>query len=358
MADDSAINEQPKAFIIMPFGDSESDAAKYQAIYTHFKHRLLEHGFNAMRADDMPGSQNILQDILRAIDECDLVIAELTSNNPNVLFELAIAYSLDKAVILLTQGDIGQLPFDLKSYRVVQYSTDFDKMMLAEEALKLGTRACVGGDRAFFGNPVSEYFDRPIQMFLDIDEESAEFGLYDYFEQIEDGSKSITVIIGELNEGQQQVTQTMKAATKKISNLQETRPRMRVMRQVAVDMESYASLIDGKISTYADVLDQQEIAVESVIREINLDDERNREAYAELIDTYDNMVEQIEFTHSAMQGYISSLKATPSVERRFNRARSHLIGSLAILLKEFNRHQDIIDRVIQIGKDRLGSVDA
>ncbi|MBI1345135.1 hypothetical protein GC163_02485 [bacterium] len=47
------------------------------------------------------GSDVIHHTIVKELDEADLVIADLTDHNPNVLFELGIRIALDKPVLLI-----------------------------------------------------------------------------------------------------------------------------------------------------------------------------------------------------------------------------------------------------------------
>ena len=89
----------PNAFVLMSFDND------FEALYTDFIRPVLEEcGFAVERADDIENHQNILRDIIEAIDRSDLVIAELTGNNPNVLYELGLAHALKKPVIHLTQA--------------------------------------------------------------------------------------------------------------------------------------------------------------------------------------------------------------------------------------------------------------
>ena len=337
----------------MPFGNTDQERATYKSIGEHFKRKLDENGFDARRADEIPGSQLILQDIVRDIEHSGLIVADLTGNNPNVLFELAIAYSLDKAVVLLTQGSFDDLPFDLRHYRVVQYSRDFDKMVLAEKALQLGASAFLNGDRAYFGNPVAAYFNRQVGVASDIDDDAADLGLYDYFEQIEVGWQSIRQTIEALLENQQQVTQAIKTATQRLNKLQETRPRLQVMRKIASELEASAALIDEKSKLYQDELDRQEIAVEAVMQQVDLGDQENLEAYKDLLATLAGVEENIQEASDGISEYRSSLQSAPSIERRFNRARASLVASLSALLDSFERHRLMLSRIREIGKQRL-----
>ena len=64
-------------------------------------------------------------DIIQPIYESDIVIADLTGLNPNVMYELGLAHSFNKKTIVITKDDLSQLPFDLKQYRAKDYDTHF-----------------------------------------------------------------------------------------------------------------------------------------------------------------------------------------------------------------------------------------
>jgi nucleoside 2-deoxyribosyltransferase len=58
----------------------------------------------------------ITDQIVNAIETADLIVADLTGNNPNVMFELGYADRAGKEVVLLNQ-EIGATPFDIKDWR-------------------------------------------------------------------------------------------------------------------------------------------------------------------------------------------------------------------------------------------------
>ncbi len=144
-----------KAFVIMPF------APDFDEIYNLFiADALTEGGFEVFRADDIRSQQNILQDIVAAIATSNLIIADLTDSNPNVYYELGIAHALRKPVILLTQN-LDELPFDLRSYRVIAYNTHFAAIKTARNELILLAKGSLNGTVPF-GNPVGGYQFQPI----------------------------------------------------------------------------------------------------------------------------------------------------------------------------------------------------
>lgn len=72
------------------------------------------------RVDDFFSPRPIMEEIWETIEKSRLVIADLTTKNPNVFYEVGIAHALGKAVILLTQS-LDDVPFDLRHIRCIIY---------------------------------------------------------------------------------------------------------------------------------------------------------------------------------------------------------------------------------------------
>ena len=88
------------AFVLMPFDDD------FKVLYTSFIQPVLEQcGFVVEQAGDIENNRNILRDIISGINNSDLVVADLTGNNPNVLYELGLAHALEKPVITSHSSD-------------------------------------------------------------------------------------------------------------------------------------------------------------------------------------------------------------------------------------------------------------
>lgn len=98
-----------KAFVLMPF------SVEFQPVFEELiRPALKEAGFEVSRADSVLDQQNILNDIVGGIHSADLVVADLTGLNPNVLYELGLCHGLNIPAVLLTQ-DIDEVPFDLRA---------------------------------------------------------------------------------------------------------------------------------------------------------------------------------------------------------------------------------------------------
>ena len=62
----------------------------------------------------------IIEDIWTKINQCAIIVADLTAKNPNVLYEVGIVHAIGKPALLLTQ-DLSDIPFDFKHLRHYEY---------------------------------------------------------------------------------------------------------------------------------------------------------------------------------------------------------------------------------------------
>ena len=62
----------------------------------------------------------MIQDVVSLIDRSSLVICDCTGKNPNVFYEVGIAHTLGREVILITQAEV-DIPFDLRHLRFIRY---------------------------------------------------------------------------------------------------------------------------------------------------------------------------------------------------------------------------------------------
>ena len=83
-------------------------------------------GLTCLRADEISSVDTIINDIRRAIDQCELVIAEISQSNLNVVHEIGLAQSIDKPVIIICNSTCNddQVPSNIRSLRRIIYSND------------------------------------------------------------------------------------------------------------------------------------------------------------------------------------------------------------------------------------------
>lgn len=103
-----------KVFLIAPF------EKPFDSYFNTLRLALSERGHQLFRADDIFIPGIIINDIFRSINSADVIIADTTRLNANVFYELGIAHSHQKPVIIITQS-IEELPFDIRHLRCIKY---------------------------------------------------------------------------------------------------------------------------------------------------------------------------------------------------------------------------------------------
>lgn len=113
---------EPFCFVIMPFREKEFT----QRIYFDVIKLLIENEFKIscyrVDEDDLPDriDNKIYTYLLRAA----FIVAEVTTRNPNVLYELGLAHMLEKDCIILTQRPHSEVPFDINRISAEPYENE------------------------------------------------------------------------------------------------------------------------------------------------------------------------------------------------------------------------------------------
>jgi hypothetical protein len=103
-------------FVMQPF--AQPYGGYYEKI---FKPAIEKAGLQAVRADaEIFGTGKIIDQIWRGLNNAKVLIAELTTRNVNVFYELGLAHALQKPVVLVAANE-PDVPFDLKHIRVIYY---------------------------------------------------------------------------------------------------------------------------------------------------------------------------------------------------------------------------------------------
>jgi len=116
---------KPHIFVAIPFTEEMDDVYHYG-----IRAPVNAAGYLCERADLTPFTGDILERIKSRIETASLVIAELTTANPNVFLEVGYAWGKKRPTILLVR-DAEKLPFDVRGQRCLVYSRIRD----LEEAL-------------------------------------------------------------------------------------------------------------------------------------------------------------------------------------------------------------------------------
>lgn len=133
---DEAGEDTPVCFVIMPFVEHDEDrydAGFFKEVLKSLLSPAIAKAGLQVRTAHRQGSDLIQSTIINELLAADLVLADLTEHNPNVLFELGMRIAEDKPVVLVKAKGTGPI-FDVDHIlRIEQYSPNLWPSTLEED---------------------------------------------------------------------------------------------------------------------------------------------------------------------------------------------------------------------------------
>ena len=116
---------KPHAFVAMPFGTKpghDGQPIDFNRVYAEYiEPALAAAGLAVFRADREQRAGDIRTDMFQELLIADLVVADLTLDNPNVWYELGVRHALRARGVILVQGPRPNQPFDTYTDRKLRY---------------------------------------------------------------------------------------------------------------------------------------------------------------------------------------------------------------------------------------------
>jgi hypothetical protein len=100
--------------VMMPFD------ARFNPVYAALQVATHNAGMVCQRADDIWVHDHVIQDVVSLICRARVVVCDLTGRNANVFYEMGIAHTVGKDVIMITQA-AADVPFDVAHIRHIRY---------------------------------------------------------------------------------------------------------------------------------------------------------------------------------------------------------------------------------------------
>ncbi len=114
-----SIDANDSCFVVMPFALPLGN--HYSMIY---EPAIKKVGLKPVRADDdIFATGKIMDQVWAGINAAKVLVAELTTRNPNVFYELGLAHALRKPVVLVSSNE-EDVPFDVRHIRVIYYDVN------------------------------------------------------------------------------------------------------------------------------------------------------------------------------------------------------------------------------------------
>jgi hypothetical protein len=352
------------AFVIMPF-DSELNE-----VYNEFILPILKDvGYLVSRADDLYGQKNILSDIVERIVSSDLVIADLTGLNANVFYELGIAHGLGRPVVLLTQN-IDDLPFDLRSYRVVIYDTHFARIQSARESLHQTVLGAFHGNLEF-GSPVSDFSgERPRygsrsparrsdSTTDEDDEDEGEPGWLDYAAGLEGGFGNIVEALNSVTASTKSIGEKTQSYAKRIETAKATQGKQLASSMLYIanaysrELVEFGQQIASANDDYERVARPTQDGIEFIISNAQIKSDQDREALVSFVATLGEVEQAAAGALPNISGMRQSLKALEGLEKSTTRAAKVVGAELDRFKGNVEKTIASVQRGVEVGRRKL-----
>jgi hypothetical protein len=129
---------KPFIFVIMPFNERWH-------IYEEVK-KIIENefGLSCIRADDVSASgYDLLEKIHFLIERAELIVAEISTPNPNVFYEVGYASGNRKNIVLLSE-DSSNIPADIRGRELIVYDTSKRGVIAFKEEFFKNAKTIIG----------------------------------------------------------------------------------------------------------------------------------------------------------------------------------------------------------------------
>jgi uncharacterized small protein (DUF1192 family) len=154
----------PECFVIMPLTTPKSAVERYGGDAQHF-HHVLEHLFvPAIEAAGFTpkkpiaeGSDMILAEIVRNLQDADMVLCDISTLNANVFLELGIRTALNHPICVV-RDEHTDLPFDVGGINFHAYTPDLRPWVLPGEVDRLAAHLKTTAARSSGENALWRHF--------------------------------------------------------------------------------------------------------------------------------------------------------------------------------------------------------
>lgn len=365
------MNEEKKffAFVLMPF-DKEFDG-----IYEDFIKVTLETaGYEVKRADDLIDQRSILKNIVCSIVRADLVIADLTTLNANVLYELGIAHTMQKPTVMIVQDTYKEeVPFDLRPYSFIPYSEHYKEVEKFRKNLLEIANKLIDGSISF-GNPVSDFAhsipryeratsERPKpneqSRLAEIQELEEEPGMWDFIVEAENSLKEIgeyTKRMADLGFGFAEKINSRSLEITSIKDSSTPGSAARIhnkLKAAARDITEYAEKIEVELPGFKDSWSRFEQNSMKLLAGIVIVNGKDKEELTKLKEATEVLLNAVVASIASQRELKEKASGLKGLSRDFNRAIGYFLKTQDALITELTKGESYLKRIINLIAERM-----
>lgn len=361
------VAQDPSCFVIGPMGDglASPGTPEYQvyedAIQVWEKIVLAAcriADLKPLHARQISRTGEIVEQVCRHLRDSDIVIADLTGANPNVMYELGLRHTAQRTTIQI--GERARLPFDISAIRTIQFIRTESGFIDARNLLAEAIRTALGGA----GDPVTatrvwnELPPTPThpQPEVPIEPPGGQDppGFLEKLADTEIGMESMKTILTSVTSVMASIGTIADAATTEIARSDArgggARGRLAIAERVAEQLETKAGTLEALSQEFVECVDRTDPGVVYLLERLEAEPEtlKEAEAFCASLRTLAASAVQIRPTIASFQ---RTMKDAGTMSRSMRNATTRLAGAAGRLPSAAERFIQWRDQLQQVEND-------
>lgn len=362
---DLELGKGKTCFIVSPIGNSlaplgSPGRANYeQSIMMWskvFEPACAQFGLTAIRADKIATPGEIPDQIFKHLRDAEVVIADLSAANPNVMYELGLRHS--RSSITVHVGEYERLPFDVSTIRTIQFVRDEAGLIEVRQQLIESLRAALETGTtelrasALFAATTPADVVEDARKSAQPDEatnEPDEPGLVEVLAEAEAAVHHISEVLGDGTEQIQLIGAITEDASAEISGAESFAQRLLVSQKLAKSLAEPSSELERLANEFFHDVERIDVMVRFVVERVRSGEEDT----PELREYLDSLLKLVDVSEESLIG-ITAMRDGTSVMKK---SSSTLKGVADVIARALNRQIEGI-RGIQQWRPLIEEIDS
>ncbi|MFC1573270.1 hypothetical protein ACFL6M_06695 [Candidatus Eisenbacteria bacterium] len=352
--------DNPSCFVIGPIGDRLADPGTaerqvYEDAIQVWEKVILPAceaaGLKPLRADHISRTGEIVDQVCRHLRDADVVIADLTGANPNVMYELGLRHTINRPTIQI--GESARLPFDVSAIRTLRFKRSESGFIDARD--QLGEAIRVG--LAEGGDPVTAtrtWNDLPHGT-----QSTSVPGIGDRDDEGEPGFLEKLVASDEGMRTMKSILESMATVMASIANLAETateevkrsdargggpRGRLIIAERLAPKLDAQGATLEAQAKEFEDCVNQIDPGIDYLLDRLEEDPSLGDQA-AGFVEGLYKLAENAESNESMVVGFQGAMKESGEMSRSMRKATNRLVSAAGRQKRATQRFKKWRDRL-------------
>lgn len=335
------ISSPQRAFVIGPIGDKDAvpgsaERKAYEEAIEVWEEVIVPacqaFGLSPVRADRIAKPGEIPDQVFRLLRDAEVVIADLTGANPNVMYELGLRHTRGRLTLQI--GERERLPFDVSVIRTILFKRT--EAGLIEARKRLSQALAIGLQDG--GDPVTAtriWFetDLPVAPAVpeDVGDSAEEVGFLEKLAEMEEGMAAATPNLHHIAAITEEIGGAFQEGTAEVDAINKSGGgaglRLQSANRLAARLEDPVSRLEVVVGDYAQSLGRIDPGMTYILERL-ISDPQELAAAGEFVVTIRKLIASAVGTLSESEAFRDTMKTSGEATRPLKRVTRRIAATL------------------------------